>query len=86
MDEEEIKSKGITFYVLSRLHELCIAMPELASSVEEISPKVGLSQEDTLAALNKLASDSLITYIEADGKKKFYLTSSGIIAACSIFT
>jgi predicted transcriptional regulator len=86
MDEQEIKSKGIAFYVLSKLHELCIAMPELASSVEEISPKVGLSLEETVEALNKLASDSLVTYLETDGKRKFYLTSSGIIAACSIFT
>ncbi|MBO3802528.1 MAG: hypothetical protein JTT11_01425 [Candidatus Brockarchaeota archaeon] len=86
MDEQEIKSKGIVFYVLSKLHELCISMPELATSVEEISPKIGLSREETAETLDKLASEYLVTYVEADGKKKFYLTSRGIIAACSIFT
>jgi len=86
MAEDEIKSKGIVFYVLCRLHELCIAMPELATTSEEIAPKIDLPKEQTLEALDKLASESLITTIEVEGKKKFYLTSKGILAACSVFT
>ena len=86
MSEDEIKSKGTAFYVLCRLHELCIAMPELASTSEEITPKIDLPTEQTLEALDKLASESLVTTIEVEGKRKFYLTSKGILAACSVFT
>jgi predicted transcriptional regulator len=86
MDEEEIRVRGPAFYVLCRLHELCIAMPELASTIDEIGPKIDLPRENMREALNQLASDSLITTIEVDGQRRFYLTSKGIIAACSVFT
>jgi len=73
--------------LLQTLHNLCATAPDLARKSEELAQVLQL---DTNQVENILDNYGLEGYVESfndsEGKKRYYLTGSGIIKVCALFT
>jgi len=73
--------------ILQTLHNLCATAPDLARTSEELSQVLGVD----LAELERILDDYkrggfAESFIDNEGKKRYYLTGSGIIKVCALFT
>ncbi len=73
--------------LLQTLHNLCATAPELARRSEELAQVFQLNVEDVENILNNYEAQGYTkSFIDDEGKKRYYLTGTGIIKVCSIFT
>jgi hypothetical protein len=73
--------------LLQTLHNLCATAPELARRSEELAQVFQLNVEDIENILNNYEAQGYTkSFIDDEGKKRYYLTGTGIIKVCSIFT
>ncbi|MEM2211128.1 MAG: hypothetical protein QW372_04150 [Nitrososphaerales archaeon] len=72
--------------VLSSLLTLGITSEEKAIDVEELANKIGLNVSELNEPLSELLRLGHLRRIFFKGKEYFYLTATGIIAACSIYS
>jgi hypothetical protein len=73
--------------ILQTLHNLCATAPDLARKSEELSQVLGVD----LAELERILDDYkrggfAESFVDNEGKKRYYLTGSGIIKVCALFT
>jgi DNA-binding PadR family transcriptional regulator len=73
--------------VLQMLHNLCATSPELARRVEELAQVLHVDAGELERILDDYKRQGFAeSYTDNEGKKKYYLTGSGIIKICAIFT
>lgn len=73
--------------VLQTLHNLCATAADLARRSEELSQimKVDLNELERILD-NYKAEGFTESFADSEGKKRYYLTGSGIIKVCALFT
>ena len=73
--------------VLQTLHNLCATAADLARRSEEVARILNLDQNEIESILDKYKSEGFVeSFIDNDGKKRYYLNARGIIKICSLFT
>ena len=73
--------------VLQTLHNLCATAPDLARRSEELSQVLQLDLGELERILDRYKSEGFAeSFIDNEGKKRYYLTGSGIIKVCALFT
>ncbi|MCJ7698845.1 hypothetical protein MUO56_01165 [Candidatus Bathyarchaeota archaeon] len=73
--------------ILQTLHNLCATAPDLARRSEELSQvlQVDLGELERIMDNYKLQGFAE-SFVDNEGKKRYYLTGSGIIKVCGLFT
>ncbi|MGC9346113.1 MAG: hypothetical protein ACP5ER_04930 [Candidatus Bathyarchaeales archaeon] len=73
--------------ILQTLHNLCATAPDLARRSEELAQVLQLDLTEVERILDNHGLEGYVeTFTDNDGKKRYYLTGSGIIKVCAIFT
>jgi len=73
--------------ILQTLHNLCATAPDLARKSEELSQVLGVDQTELERILDDYKRGGFAeSFIDNEGKKHYYLTGSGIIKVCALFT
>jgi predicted transcriptional regulator len=73
--------------VLQTLHNLCATAADLARRSEEIARILQHDQGEIEGILDKYKSEgSVESFVDSEGKKRYYVTGRGIIKVCSLFT
>jgi len=73
--------------LLQTLHNLCATAPELARRSEELAQVFQINIEEVEGILNSCEAEGYTkSFVDSEGKKRYYLTGTGIIKVCSIFT
>ena len=73
--------------VLQTLHNLCATAPDLARRSEELSQVLQLDIGELERILDRYKAEGFAeSFIDNEGKKRYYLTGSGIIKVCALFT
>jgi len=73
--------------LLLTLHNLCAIHPEKAKKTNELAQilQVDIGQIDSI--LGKQESEGYAkSFMDEEGNKRYYLTGTGIIKVCSLFT
>jgi len=73
--------------ILQTLHNLCATAPDLARKSEELSQVLQIDQSELERILDNYKTEGFAeSFIDNEGKKRYYLTGSGIIKVCALFT
>lgn len=73
--------------ILQTLHNLCATAPELARRSEELSQVLQIDVGELERILDDYRNQGFAqSYVDNEGKKRYYLTGSGIIKVCALFT
>jgi len=73
--------------ILQTLHNLCATSPDLARRSEELSQVLQVDQNELEKILDDYKAQGFAeSFADSEGKKRYYLTGSGIIKICAIFT
>lgn len=73
--------------ILQTLHNLCATAPDLARRSEELAQVLQLDLTEVERILDNYGLDGYVeSFTDNDGKKRYYLTGSGIIKVCALFT
>jgi len=73
--------------VLQTLHNLCSTAADLARRGEEVARILEHNQREIEDILDKYKAEGFAeSFIDNEGKKRYYLTPRGIIKVCSLFT
>jgi len=73
--------------ILQTLHNLCATSPELARRSEELSQVMQVDLNELERILDDYKRQGFTeSFTDNEGKKRYYLTGSGIIKICAIFT
>jgi DNA-binding PadR family transcriptional regulator len=73
--------------ILQTLHNLCATAPDLARRSEELSQVLQISLAELEKILDNYKSEGFAeSFMDNEGKKRYYLTGSGIIKVCALFT
>jgi DNA-binding PadR family transcriptional regulator len=73
--------------VLQTLHNLCATAPDLARRSEELSQVLQLDLGELDGILDRYKAEGFAeSFMDNEGKKRYYLTGSGIIKVCALFT
>ncbi len=73
--------------ILQTLHNLCATAPDLARRGDELAQVLQIDVGELEAILDNYKSEGFAeSYVDSEGKKRYYLTGSGIIKICAIFT
>lgn len=73
--------------LLQTLHNLCATAPDLARRSEELAQVLQLDSNDVENILDKYGLEGYVkSFRDNEGKKRYYLTGSGIIKVCALFT
>lgn len=73
--------------ILQTLHNLCATAPELARRSEELSQVLQVDINELERILDEYKNQGFAqSYVDNEGKKRYYLTGSGIIKVCALFT
>ena len=73
--------------VLQTLHNLCATAADLARQGEEVARLLQKDPNEIVGILDKYKSEGFAeSFIDNEGKKRYYLTGKGIIKVCSLFT
>ena len=73
--------------ILQTLHNLCATAPDLARKSEELSQVLGVDQTELERILDDYKRGGFAeSFTDNEGKKHYYLTGSGIIKVCALFT
>lgn len=73
--------------ILQTLHNLCATAPDLARRSEELSQVLGVDLSELERILDNFKTEGFTqSFTDNEGKKRYYLTGSGIIKVCALFT
>jgi len=73
--------------VLQTLHNLCATAADLARKGEEVAQILQHDTGEIEGVLDKYKSEGFAeSFVDNEGKKRYYLTGRGIIKVCSLFT
>ncbi len=73
--------------ILQTLHNLCATAPDLARRSEELSQVLQIEIAELERILDNYKSEGFAeSFMDNEGKKRYYLTGSGIIKVCALFT
>jgi DNA-binding PadR family transcriptional regulator len=73
--------------ILQTLHNLCATAPDLARKSEELSQVMHVDLGELERILdNHKAEGFAESFTDNEGKRWYYLTGSGIIKVCALFT
>jgi len=73
--------------ILQTLHNLCATAPDLARKSEELSQVLQIDVNEVERILDNYKSEGFTeSFIDNEGKKRYYLTGRGIIKVCALFT
>jgi len=73
--------------VLQTLHNLCATAPDLARRSEELSQVLQIDLGEVERILDNYKADGFVeSFVDNEGKKRYYVTGSGIIKVCALFT
>jgi DNA-binding PadR family transcriptional regulator len=73
--------------ILQTLHNLCATAPDLARRSEELSQALQLDTGELERILDGYKAEGFAeSFVDNEGKKRYYLTGSGIIKVCALFT
>ena len=73
--------------ILQTLHNLCATAPDLARRSEELSRVMQVDLGELERILDNYKSEGFAeSFVDNEGKKWYYLTGSGIIKVCALFT
>jgi len=73
--------------LLQTLHNLCATAPDLARRGEEFAQILQIDVNEVERILNNYHSDGYVeSFVDNEGKKRYYLTGTGIIKVCALFT
>ncbi|HVP27166.1 MAG TPA: hypothetical protein VMT26_05825 [Candidatus Bathyarchaeia archaeon] len=73
--------------ILQTLHNLCATAPDLARRSEELSQVLQIDLGEVERILDNYKADGFVeSFTDNEGKKRYYVTGSGIIKVCALFT
>jgi DNA-binding MarR family transcriptional regulator len=73
--------------LLQTLHNLCATASDLARRSEELAQVLQLDSNDVENILDSYGVEGYVkSFRDHEGKKRYYLTGSGIIKVCALFT
>jgi DNA-binding PadR family transcriptional regulator len=73
--------------ILQTLHNLCATAPDLARRSEELSQVLQIDLNEVERILDNYKADGFVeSFTDNEGKKRYYVTGSGIIKVCALFT
>jgi DNA-binding MarR family transcriptional regulator len=73
--------------ILQALHNLCATAPDLARTSEELAQILQIDKNELERILDNYKREGFSeSFTDNEGKKRYYLTGSGIIKICAIFT
>ena len=73
--------------ILQALHNLCATSPDLARRSEELSQVLHVDLNELERILDDYKRQGFAeSFTDNEGKKRYYLTGSGIIKICAVFT
>lgn len=73
--------------ILQTLHNLCATAPDLARRGEELAQVLQLDRAEIERILDGYGCEGYVeSFTDNEGKKRYYLTGSGIIKVCALFT
>jgi hypothetical protein len=73
--------------ILQTLHNLCATAPDLARKSEELSQVLHVDLGELERILENYKVEGFAeSFLDGEGKKRYYLTGSGIIKVCALFT
>jgi DNA-binding PadR family transcriptional regulator len=73
--------------VLQTLHNLCATAADLARRGEEVARLLQKDPNEIESILDKYKSEGFAeSFVDNEGKKRYYLNARGIIKVCSLFT
>jgi predicted transcriptional regulator len=73
--------------VLQTLHNLCATAADLARRGEEVARILQRDQGEIEGILERYKSEGFAeSFVDGEGKKRYYVTGRGIIKVCSLFT
>ena len=73
--------------ILQTLHNLCATAPDLARRSEELSQVMQVDLGEMERILDSYKQQGFAeSFVDNEGKKRYYLTGSGIITVCGLFT
>jgi DNA-binding PadR family transcriptional regulator len=73
--------------ILQTLHNLCATAPDLARKSEELSQVMHVDLGEVERVLDNYKTEGFAeSFTDNEGKKRYYLTGTGIIKVCALFT
>lgn len=73
--------------ILQTLHNLCATAPDLARRSEELSQVLQIALNEVEGILDNYKVEGFVdSFVDGEGKKRYYVTGSGIIKVCALFT
>jgi len=73
--------------ILQTLHNLCATAPDLARRSEELAQVMQLDVNEVERVLDNYGLEGYAeSFMDNEGKKRYYLTGRGIIKVCALFT
>ena len=73
--------------ILQTLHNLCATAPDLARKSEELAQVLQIDINELEKTLDNYKLEGFVeSFKDNENKKWYYLTGSGIIKVCSLFT
>jgi hypothetical protein len=73
--------------ILQTLHNLCATAPDLARRSDELALVLNIDINELERILDGYKSEGFaLSFMDNEGKKRYYLTGSGIIKVCALFT
>jgi hypothetical protein len=73
--------------ILQTLHNLCATAPDLARRSEELSQVLQVDLRELERILDGYKGEGFAeSFTDNEGKRWYYLTGSGIIKVCALFT
>lgn len=73
--------------ILQTLHNLCATAPDLARRSEELSQVLQIDLNEVERILDNYKAEGFAdSFVDGEGKRRYYVTGSGIIKVCALFT
>ena len=73
--------------ILQTLHNLCATAPDLARKSEELSQVMQVDLGELERIMDEYKAEGFAeSFTDNEGKRRYYLTGSGIIKVCALFT
>ena len=73
--------------ILQTLHNLCATAPDLARRSEELSQVLHIDLTEVERVLDNYKAEGFVeSFADNEGKRRYYVTGSGIIKVCALFT
>jgi hypothetical protein len=73
--------------LLITLHNLCATSGDMAKKSYELAQILQTGMDEVNQNLDKHVSDGYVaTFTDNEGNRRFYLTNTGIIRVCSLFS